>query len=213
MKNWKFENEISEVLSKYHCFSRKVDDSGSPYLKGILDIPNDIGNIVGSFSVEIYPTEKFPYRFPKLFEVGNDIPREADWHKYSDNSCCLTVEPDEILKCKNGMSIIPFIDTIAIPYFANQLYRIRTGGYLNEYSHGEQGYIEFFTDLIKTKNQIQWCDYVKFAFGIEKKDIGRNEKCFCGSGMKFKNCHNIVFDKIRQIGKENILNYLSYIAA
>jgi len=209
MKNLEFENEISEVLSIYPCFSRKVDDNGVSYLKGILDIPNDVGIIVGNFSVEIHSTEKFPYRFPKLFEVGNEIPCKADWHKYSDNSCCFTVEPDEILKCKNGISIIQFIDKIAIPYFANQIYRKLTGRYLNEYSHGSEGLKEFYCDLFKSKDQNIWVRSLDGAFGNYK--IDRNSKCYCNSGLKHKKCHLIVEELIRSIGKEIICKNLKEI--
>lgn len=209
MKNLEFENEISNVLLKYHCFSRKVDDNGVSYLKGILDIPNDVGNIVGSFSVEIHSTENFPYRFPKLLEVGNEIPREADWHKYSDNSCCLTVEPDEILKCKNGMSIIPFVEKIAIPYFANQIYRKQTGKYLNEYSHGSDGLREYYCDLFKSKDRNIWVRSLNGAFGNKKTE--RNAKCYCNSGVKYKLCHLKVEEILRTIGKTIVLKNLKEI--
>jgi len=181
---------------------KSVEDK--KYLKGVIDIPNSDK----SFLIEIHYKDGFPYRFPKLFEVGGDIPCGSDWHKYSDSSCCITVEPDEILKCKIGISLSTFVNNEVIPHLANQLHRKITGKYLNEYSHHKEGLFEFFSELMKTTNKKLWCEYVLCSFGKKKINIARNEKCFCGSGIKFKKCHNVIFNKIREIGEKNMSNYL-----
>jgi len=173
-------------------------------LKGTIDVPDSDK----SFLVEIHCTNGFPHRFPKLFEVGGDIPCNSDWHKYPDNSCCITVSPDEILKCKTGISLSTFINDEVIPYLAHQHYRTITGKYIKEYSHHKEGLFEFFNELMKTTDQKLWCDYISCSFGFKKIDMGRNEKCFCGSGIKFKRCHSAIFDKIREIGMKNMYNYL-----
>jgi len=54
---------------------------------------------------------------------------------------------------------------------ANQWYKQITGKYKNEYSHGDKGQIEGFYD---------------YAFGEKKNNLGRNDKCFCGSNKKYK---------------------------
>ena len=64
----------------------------------------------------------------------------------------------------------------------------------------------------KLKNgKEKWIQYIKYAFGIEKLKIGRNDLCICGSRCKFKKCHQLVFDALRQIGKDNILKHLKFI--
>ena len=128
-----FNKQIETIKQEYPNFQKK-QESGYSYLKGILDIPDDNGNLAGSFSVEIHPSKNFPFAFPILYEVGGEIPCEADWHKYSDNSCCLTVPAKEKLICRNGITLVWFVQNIAIPYFANQLYKKQTGKYLQEYS-------------------------------------------------------------------------------
>ena len=94
-----FCDQLDGVIVKYPNLSIKEMDERK-ILKGILDIPNDDLNIIGSYFIEIHFTNLFPFRFPKLFEIGGDIPSHIDWHKFSDNSCCITVQPDEIIKCK-----------------------------------------------------------------------------------------------------------------
>lgn len=200
--NEEFTRQIETFIMEYPNF-QKVTESGCSYLKGILDIPDDEGNIAGCFSIEIFPTKGFPYAFPKLYEVGGDIPCEADWHKYPDNSCCLTVSAKEKLICKNGISLLQFVSDIVIPYFANQLYRIQTGKYLQEYSHGEVGIWEFYKELFQSDDYSIWKRCLEGAFG--KANFERNGKCYCNSGKKYKKCHLTIENEIRAIGKEQII--------
>jgi hypothetical protein len=199
------------ILEQFFEVSQRFPDlrlknvNGLPVLKGILDIPDDNKVRIGSFSIEINFTDSFPSRFPILFEVGGDIPSEADWHKYSNNSCCITVEPNEILICKNGITILSFIEKYVVPYFANQIYKKRFGEYKNgEYSHGIEGLRQFYSDLFKTTTAKKWTEYFEIVFNNAPNRISRNDKCFCGSDVKFKKCHDLVFHQMRLLGKEQI---------
>lgn len=206
--NQSFQNEIPIVLKKYPNLNIR-NKNGRDFLKGILDVSDENGDIVGSFSIEIYPTEKFPYRFPTLYEVGGDIPNHPDWHKYNDTSCCLTVEQDEIIKCKYGITILQFIEDIAKPYFANQLYRKREGRFLNEYPHGLEGFKVFYVDLFKGDDVSLWLKCCESAF--IKCKTKRNDKCYCNSGQKFKNCHLPVEDKLQFLGRDKVLTDIKII--
>ena len=201
--NQHFQKELLTVVKSYPNLA-VISVGQEDYLKGILDIPNNNGDVVGSFLIEIHSVEKFPYRFPKLYEVGGEIPIHPDWHKYNDNSCCLTVEPDEVIKCRYGITLIYFIENIAIPYFANQLYRKAEGNYLNEYPHGYEGLRVFYAELFNDNNISAWLDYLKKAFDGNK--MRRNDKCYCLSGRKYKLCHLKVEEKLRVLGKNKILN-------
>ncbi len=205
-----FENQLASAYLDFPNLRIKVKD-GKKILKGIIDIENSEHKVVQSFLIEIHCSKGFPYRFPILFEVGNDIPCDVDWHKYSDNSCCITVQPDEILQCKNGITISQFIKNNVIPYFANQYYKKITGNYKDEFPHGKEGLIKYYSELMKTMDKNKWIKYVNYTFDIEKIKIGRNDLCFCGSSVKFKKCHNLVFEKIKAIGKNNIMNHLEYL--
>ena len=208
--NQDFKNQLPEVISVFPDLSIK-HINGQDFLKGILDIADESSTVIGSFSVEIHPTEKFPYRFPRIFEVGGDIPCSDDWHKYNDNSCCITVEQDEILKCHYGITLLNFIEKEAIPYFANQLYRIKTGRYLNEYPHGKAGVRLFYSELFRSSNPKSWYFCIERAFG--NSQTGRNDKCYCNSGIKYKKCHLLVEEKLQIIGKQKVINDLKLITS
>lgn len=202
LNNEFFNKQIDSFIKEYPNFQKRTDLDHS-YLKGILDIPDDDGNIAGCFSIEIHPSGNFPYSFPKLYEVGGEIPCEADWHKYSDSTCCLTVPANEKLICKDGITLVGFIKNIVIPYFAHQLHKKHTGEYMQEYSHGNKGIREFYEDLFRSDNLNVWMHCLKNVFGDWKFE--RNEKCYCNSGKKYKKCHLQIEEKVRIIGKEQII--------
>lgn len=201
-----FEEQLINVISSYPNLSIKKDNNGNAHLRGILDIPNDKNDIVGHFLIEIHRSKNFPFQFPILYEMGGAIPNSPDWHKYNDNSCCITLETDELIKCKNGIHVDFFIKNYVIPYFANQIFRIQEGHYKNgEYAHGSAGIRQFYNELMKTNNENLWVQYVKIAFGQISINAGRNDSCFCGSAIKYKHCHLEVFNTLLKIGYKRIL--------
>jgi hypothetical protein len=207
-----FNDQLHDTVKKFHNLKIHQDNDGKSYLSGIIDIPNDINEIVGHFLVSIHCSEGFPYRFPNLFEIGGEIPNKADFHKYKDGRCCITVLPDEILNCKDGISLSLFIENYAIPYFANYIYKNQTGKFKNgEYGHNINGIIQFYSSLMKTDNTDLWIQYFKNAFRGLKVECGRNDFCFCGSEIKYKQCHYKVFNTLSQIGEKQVLNDLNLI--
>lgn len=199
-------SQLEEVLIKYPNLSI-VEKGGMRILKGILDIPNDEKYIIGSYLIEIHFTNGFPFRFPKLFEKGEAIINHIDWHKFSDDSCCITVLPDEILKCKAGISVLEFIEKYCFSFLANHIYRKVEGKYINgEYGHGRDGISEFYSDLFKTTDTKLWKEYFHHVFKQAVFSTSRNDFCFCGSNSKYKKCHKIIFDTMRDIGEFQIFN-------
>ena len=203
-----FCNELNEAIRIFPNLSIK-EEKDKKILKGILDIYNDESIIVGNYLIEIHFKNGFPFRFPHLFEIGGAIPNEPDWHKYQDASCCITVLPDEILKCKGKVGVVEFIKKYCCSFFANHIHRKKTGNYLNGcYSHGSHGYREFYSELLKTNDTTLWIQYFKHVFISAIFLTDRNSACFCKSGSKFKHCHKMIFDSMWEIGRDQL--YLDF---
>lgn len=178
-----------------------VGGPGRHYLRGILDIPDGAGGVAYSYLVEIKPVALYPYRYPIAYEVGGDIPVGADNHKYLDNHLCLGVDAEEIVQCHNGLTLVEFIEKVLIPHLANQYYCQITGGYLQEYAHGDDGICQYYRKLLGTTDVVIWAALFHAAFG---KHIQRNELCCCGSGKKYKQCHESIVQTLQIIGKEQV---------
>ena len=122
--------------------------------------------------------------WPKVYEVGGrhyQIGKKRnveiiDLHFYSDDdACCLGLNfPDQ-----RSLSIRSFLEELVIPFFYQLSYIEKFGiaasrnDLWGEYSHGKEGLTEYLTELSI------------FA----KQNLGRNDPCPCGSGKKYKRCH------------------------
>ncbi len=196
MKNTKFENDILSIPTKFNKLS-VVELDGEKFLKGELDIIDTYGKLWDTYQIEIKGSSGYPFNFPKLFETEDIFPKIVDWHVYEfdDNSCCVDITPNEIIICKNGLDVYEYIQRFAIPYFANQSFRIREGYYLyGEYSHGIFGRIEYYQSKLKAKNSkelIQMFDLI-----ISEYNPLRTSLCpFCYK-TKFRKCHKKAFAEL-----------------
>lgn len=122
---------------------------------------------------DVYEIEIHLNGQPKVFEVGGRIKKLAkeigcqimDLHLIpADESCCLG-----IFWMHERETLSDFVINDVYPFFVWQAYfeKFRTIPPCGQYSHGERAKQEFWADVC---------------------DIGRNERCPCESGRKFKVC-------------------------
>lgn len=198
MKNVQFENDILHLPEVFDKLSI-VEENEERFLKGSLDIIDGTGKVWEIFQVEIKGSESYPYAFPRLYETNNAFPKNTDWHVYEDEfSCCVDVPMSEKIICKNGLNVTDYIKQYAIPYFANQIYRIREGYYLyGEYSHGIKGRLEFYQSKLKAKNPVELIKM--FDLIINDYNPDRRVICpFCYK-EKFRKCHRNAFMELQAI--------------
>ena len=198
-----FESEIPKFVEHFPKFHKAISSQGTVMVEGELEIVDQDGKLWETYQVEIHSCDGFPHRFPYVFETGGKIPRIGDWHVYEDTqSCCLAVEPEERLICKDGLSLIDFVKNNVLPYFFNQTFRKVEGYYKNgEYAHGLRGIYEFYDDVLKTKGDIR--ETIRLMIKIAHRDKpGRTHNCFCGSNTKFRRCHRDAYKKLSKLDKE-----------
>ncbi len=195
-----FEQHLPAAVEAYPNL-RIVGEPGHQYLRGILDVPDGAGGVACSYMVEITWSSGYPYRYPIVSEIGGDIPAGPDNHKYDDRRLCLSVVAEEILQCRKGLMVSDFIREVLIPHLANQYYHQITGSYLQEYAHGIPGVRQCYDKLLGKTDLAILSGLYKAAF---EKSIGRNDSCFCGSGQKFKCCHEPAVKKLQLIGKGQV---------
>lgn len=196
MKNEIFENDIISVPVTFNKLN-VVELDGEKILTGELDIVDANGKLWDTYHIEIKGSDSYPYSFPKLFETADVFPKIVDWHVYEfdDKSCCVDVTPNEIIVCKDGLNVSEYIQRFAIPYLANQTFRIREGYYLfGEYSHGIFGRIEFYQSKLKARSPMELMQM--FDLIIKGYNPDRTAYCpFCRK-MKFRKCHKNAFKEL-----------------
>jgi len=156
-------------------------------------------------SIDISP---FPNFFPIVKELGERIPFNVDRHKYHDASCCLTTKAKEQLLLKKKIKTLDnFIEKIVIPFFENNSYYEINKEYIDGgYSHGIVGVFEAYKEITNISDLKVLIDFL--INRINSKKYQRNEKCFCNSGKKFKNCHLSNYNDLFLIDKEIIISDL-----
>lgn len=205
-----FEHEALAILESYPKQKLEFTEKGVPCLIGHLDLVDKDGFLVDTYRINIEATELYPYRFPYLFETEGRIPKNIDWHVFeTDGHCCICTIPDELLKCKKGVSLVQFIEDEVKPYLFNQTHRRIRGYFLNERSHGDDGEFQHYYTHFRTKDLKKIVDWLLFI--SQKKAPGRTNLCFCGSGEKYRYCHRDAFITYSVLDKEDILNLIDRI--
>jgi len=200
-----FKTEIPELVSFFPKLKEVPCPDGIPVVRGELDIRDGNGTRWETYQIEIKFKDGFPNVFPAVFEIGGKIPRIADWHIYEDTSaCCIAVDPEERLICKNGITLTDFVKHHVLPYFFNQTHRKVEGYYPNgEFSHGIYGVYEFYSEILRTNGNVrETIRLMSIIASIERP--GRTYDCFCGSKEKFRRCHKNAYDRLSPLGKKII---------
>lgn len=206
-----FDSQINDVLAKYAGLKRGLKD-GNPIITGVIDVIDKNGKYWDNYIIEIHCSEGYPDMYPDLYETSNKIPKIADWHVYEDTkTCCVTIPPKEILRCKKGITLLEYLDEEVMPYFFNQTHRRVEGYYVNgEYSHGAKGLCEYYSELFKVSDISKLVRLMVWVSKNPKPD--RTSMCFCGSGIKYRHCHKGVYEDMDRMGKGMLLQH-AYILA
>lgn len=173
------------------------NDTSVPILSGTIKLENSNGITLDTYEVRISPTPEYPKRFPFVFETGERIPINIDWHVYPDDGhFCFCSIPEEILICKYGISLSWFIENQIKPFLFNQKYREMHGFFFKERPHGNKGNVQFFMEELNTNDYPKLLQLLYFIKG--RKEPNRVQNCFCGSGEKYRYCHRSAFRKLSQ---------------
>lgn len=185
---YSIKDEWKEVRKKFKFLGelKSVDEGFEAEDK--IEIIDPSGILWRPFDVRIKISSKYPKIPPIIFETGKEIPKEPDWHINRDGSCCVGPNAKIFRKLDNKISIIGWLENIVMPFFFDQVHKLENGEYRGkEYSHGSYGLIEDYKEWWNLESEEEVIVKLKLITNWVK--YPRNEKCFCGSELKFKKCH------------------------
>lgn len=193
--------EIDVVLSNYPLLSYCKDKDE---FNGELFITKS-----DSYEIRI-GLNSYPEFFPIVHELNGRIPNKLHRHIYTDTgSCCFTTRAKSQVLLKTKITTLAlFIKDIVIPYFQNNSYYEINGKYKSEeYSHGSEGVVEGYRDILQIDNDLKIAQLL--ARRIEGEKLKIQHQCYCGSGKSLKKCtsglHDRCYRNFRIIDK-NVLN-------
>ena len=190
------ELETQALNQKYPSLQLYMSDDGSAFIKGSIEIEQDI-----SYSVKLYLTAEYPRREPILICNRAEIPWTLDRHVFPSNgSACLCVRSETRIHWSRGSDITAFIDKLVIPFFVWQNYYESYGEPppSGERSHFGPGIIESYKDILCPINDItekQIHHFMKLL--SRKKEPAGHELCPCLSGKKLRFCHRKFLQDLR----------------
>ncbi|WP_372935028.1 hypothetical protein [Mariniphaga sediminis] len=194
----KFERDFERAT---HIFPklkyRKVSKANMWVVSGEIDICDKVGCFWETFSVAIYVPISYPYCKPTVREISNIIPRSENWHINDNGECCVDIEHNLLIYKKRGFNILDFIKNKVYPYFANQVFKEKSGEYAaGEYQHYFDGIRQFYREKLNIKSDI-------LQKLITNKLPSRNELCICGK-KKYKYCHLKSIEFLRSLPLERL---------
>lgn len=204
-----FKDEASSLQSQFPNLEHEQTEDGVPTLTGELPLRDEKGEQIDSYQIRIVCSPNYPRSFPHVFETKKRIPLNIDWHVYSDGHACLCTWPEEVIYCQEGFTLESFLNNHVVPYFFNQKYREMHGFFKQERAHGNEGNMDFFKEKFRTTNLkfiINWLEFIK-----SNPEPNRTNKCFCGSGEKFRKCHRDEFREFKKIPTETIAQFIHLI--
>lgn len=197
-------SQIEEVLAHYEGLSFNEAKNA---IEGELLVSKD-----DSYDISII-LAPYPKDFPRVFEMGERIPRKVTRHIYSDtSSCCLSTQAKAQILLKTQItSLYLFVKEIVVPYFQNNSFYEINGHYNGEeYSHNKMGIIESYRDILQTNNDLH---IAKLIYNrINHKKLKIHDPCYCGSGHSIKKCnharHYTCYKNFRKIDLDVLQNDL-----
>lgn len=177
------EAEIKEITRKYRLLRFLPPN----ILQGQVDLIIN-GNMYHRFDLTVQIHPDHPFRFPIVWETGDDIPRTMDRHVFpKTGNLCFGVIAEERLVCKDGIRLAWFFDKVLLPRLADEFCVINGGEYQKEKSHGIVGDWEFYFSELNTQNPA----FVLTILTLLKLVIPpkSTDPCPCGSGISFNTCH------------------------
>jgi hypothetical protein len=144
--------------------------------------------------------------FPLVKEIGGRIEKillqgkankPADVHVNPNGAICLCPKPEEKRRFPGKVDLPKFIQELVIPYFYALHQFEKTGKWAwGQYSHGCLGIMEYYSEHGNNGDSRLLEDCIT-ALGVapgtklnKNAQFNGHERCFCGSGKKFKKCHN-----------------------
>lgn len=170
------------------------------FVRGTLRLKDSSGKEIDSYLIEIRIPHNYPKKPPQVKEIGSKLPKTSDRHVNKDGTACLYFRDEEYKYWNKNSTIVDFIKNVIEKFFLWQTeYNLTNGRNKNEsWGHGIAGAIEFYSDILKTKEIKIIYKFVKY---LSKKKIKKDWPCFCGSGRGIRDCHYYL---IREYHKEKI---------
>lgn len=200
METFDLKKDIEKALRKYSQL--KLDTSANKIIiEGDFDAFDKVSRtVVETYSIKLLFPKSYPFSFPFVIETSEKIPRDISRHVRPNTTLCLGIPQDELSICRNGISLIWFLEEILNPHLCREYAREKLGYYpTGERSHGDEGIWEGYFEIFGSSEKRMILKELEMILHHPK--LGRHAPCYCNSGKKYKACHEKVEPEVLKIGR------------
>src|SRR5579863_620991 len=184
----KFNDHWLALIGRFPDFSPLKRQRDRWVTSGRLPITDAEGTTWEVYAVDLILNTEFPRSLPVMFETAGKIKPAPDWHVNGDGSCCVGTDARQFFLLQGQVSLLKWVEKLAIPYLANHKLRDLGKSYAGpERSHGTKGVIEEYEELFPGHGAIPLLEYLRLIAGVQS--LPNNVPCFCKSGRLYKRCY------------------------
>lgn len=182
--------DVAAVYPNLHFYVEK----DLVLLRGTFPILHE-GKVLDRYSVEIKLLPDYPESIPIVREIGDRIPRVADYHMNSCGDTCLFLPDERWEAYPPGTNFIDFLKGPVHNFFLSQAL-VQTGQPwpFGQHGHGANGIRDYYSKLLATEDPIAILKYLGY---LSKPRLKGHWDCPCGSGKRLRNCHVNMLNDLR----------------
>lgn len=175
---------------------------------GNFYLTNPDGELIESFGVRILIAKAYPNTFPIVISTDDKIERSDEFHISKEGIICVEHTYIANKLASSEFRIFDFVNYYLPKYFSWVLLKqCGLSENLQEWGHQELGTIQLYENLLNTSDKLAIKQFLEGY--LSRKKIGRNDKCYCGSGEKLKRCHWETVLFLKSTSKESITKDVS----
>jgi len=203
---------VKQLREKFSGLELVKPGSGRFVVKGNLgfSVPYNGKVIKDDYDIEIEIPDDYPQSPPTVKELGNKIPKDADFHVNAyDGTLCLGAPLAVKRTFAQQRNLLWFVEKQVVPFLFGIGYKVKYGHMpFGELSHGSKGLLEHYKELFGVKDGFVVLEFLSLLCA---GSYDEHAMCPCGSGLKLRKCHRKVLKKARkkQQAEEFQQEYLS----
>lgn len=172
----------------------------------ILDATHSVaGRVSREYELSIWVPSSFPSEAPKVFEQGDKIPKEADYHVNPDFSMCLGSPLALKRILRRWPNLQEFLARTLRPYLYAVTLKLDNGGEFafGELRHGEAGELQGLSDDLQIPERQLGAALDLLLMSVTEAD---GQPCPCGCGKELRACATKGrVDEVRELASRNWL--------
>lgn len=198
-----FEEDKNATLNKNPGLRYEGKNRDFHIFSGNYFLKDDSDKLIESFAVRVCIPLKYPNTVPIVLSTDEKITRHEDLHISEEGIICFEHGYNLNKYASGGLRLYDFIEYYFPKYFSWILLK-QNGNTenLKEWAHGKKGNLEMYELLLCTSDIRKMEAFLVQYLSVSKP--GRNQKCYCNSGKKIKNCHLEAINFLRSTSKKEI---------